>query len=1291
MAEAQVIGKVAVKVFPNTKTFKKDLEKQLKKIEKKLKPVNVKVEFNEAKVEADAKALQKKVQAALGKATIGVDFRDPGSIEAGIAKIQAALSKLREVPIELDLKNREQLQEELAKLTEARFINLEVNTSDTGSIQAAINRINTELAKIRAIEIPVGLNEADLLAELANLEAMLPESEEIDLRLKLYVDPSSMSSLEAAIKQVEAELAKTNQIEIPVDLDRDSLLNLHDRLSQELADIATVEITIDHGDLSSVKRAIARIDAELEKVFSRTISLKADPDSLKQMRDDLQAQLDQVEMTQKLEIDAQVNLDRQKLQLLVDRVNDALSDITWAPSVDEAKLEKTMAEIESTLIRIEELDASITVDMDPLSKRKVELEILALKRRLESLKADINPTVDKEKLAVAEGLLKLLTRTRDVVIKPVIDNAAFRRSMRFLGQLSGGRILFDKFDVFVNFMNNFDKYAPKIAQFGLGIAGLGAAAISSVANMLSLAGSITTVAMAAIPLPGILGGMIVGLGASVIALKDFKNQIPQVTGLWTEMQNVIKRNFWDVARKPIAEMVNTLFPAFTRELKATSTALGGFFGSFARELTQKLGPALGGMFASLNESIKIATNSTGAVANIIKVLGQFGASYLPRLAQWFVDVTDKFNQFLTKAYEDGSLKRWADAGIQALADLGTVLWQIIRIFGGLISAAQEAGGSVLSSLADGLKKVADIVNSPLFHDSLVGVFKSAFAAMHSIATIAGPAVAGFFQQLAVLLNAILPMVGTAIGTLVRDIAKALSTPELTRGFTALFAGITRGVQALTPIWVPLAKAIGMLGEPLGLLIDLMAQLLTSGLKSLLPTMEAIMPSITKLIKVLGDGLLTVMEALEPVWEDVADAFAEFLSSGVVPAVTKAVDALVPVLVDLAPILGDVATTILEGLTPVLPILAKCFEDVMEKLGPLLPKLIEDLAPILPVLAEAIVDIVGAVAPLLPKLAELLENLEPLVPAMVSLAIFALPLVVGAIKAVAGVIGFVIDVINWLADVITWIVEKVQEVSDKINDFLDGVSKKGEEFRAWLSEMWPKLWAGIQQYFSMKIEEIKRIWNGALDGIGFYLSSKLDGIKRAWNGAWDAVGAYLSMKWNSIKESCSTALSSVTGFFSGLPGKITGALGDLGQLLVKAGKSVIDGFVNGIKDKFGAVKDTLGDLTDKLFGWKGPPERDRVILFDAGQLVIDGFVRGLESRYDVVRKSLRGLTDDVAGTDMGAINVPGMSTRLNQLAGQANNGGPAAQRILNYYAAPGSSISSEEDLFTAAGRSRMGAF
>lgn len=175
-----------------------------------------------------------------------------------------------------------------------------------------------------------------------------------------------------------------------------------------------------------------------------------------------------------------------------------------------------------------------------------------------------------------------------------------------------------------------------------------------------------------------------------------------------------------------------------------------------------------------------------------------------------------------------------------------------------------------------------------------------------------------------------------------------------------------------------------------------------------------------------------------------------------------------------------------------------------------------------------------------------------------------------------------------------------------------------------------------------------------------------------------------------------ANSAVTGAMTALASLVT--IPNPARLLLDAGKSVISGFISGISSMFGSVQTKLNSLTAMLPDWKGPRSTDQVILREAGQLVIEGFIDGLEDRFRDVRSTLGDLTDMVEGTDIGAPSLTspddlvGVSSRARrQIAASAAETSRGGDRILNYHAAPGSSIDSEEDLFAAANRGRMVGF
>jgi phage-related protein len=170
-------------------------------------------------------------------------------------------------------------------------------------------------------------------------------------------------------------------------------------------------------------------------------------------------------------------------------------------------------------------------------------------------------------------------------------------------------------------------------------------------------------------------------------------------------------------------------------------------------------------------------------------------------------------------------------------------------------------------------------------------------------------------------------------------------------------------------------------------------------------------------------------------------------------------------------------------------------------------------------------------------------------------------------------------------------------------------------------------------------------------------SAWNAVKTATSTAWNAIRTAVSTAWGKIKSAVSTGIAAVRsaidglssipgkvgGFFQraydavrdkigaivdfvrGLPGKITGALGNIGSILYSAGASVIQGFLDGIQSAFGRVRDTLSNLTNLLPDWKGPATKDEKILRPSGQKVIGGFVTGLEDEYGSVKSSLHGLT------------------------------------------------------------------
>jgi hypothetical protein len=188
-------------------------------------------------------------------------------------------------------------------------------------------------------------------------------------------------------------------------------------------------------------------------------------------------------------------------------------------------------------------------------------------------------------------------------------------------------------------------------------------------------------------------------------------------------------------------------------------------------------------------------------------------------------------------------------------------------------------------------------------------------------------------------------------------------------------------------------------------------------------------------------------------------------------------------------------------------------------------------------------------------------------------------------------------------------------------------------------------------------------------------SAWNAVKTATSTAWNAIRTAVSTAWGKIKSAVSTGIAAVKsaieglssipgkvgGFFQraydavkdkigsivdfvkGLPGKITGVLGNMGSILYDAGASIINGLLNGIKDAVAGVIDFVGGIAGRIRDAKGPESYDKKLLIPAGNWIIGGLQEGLESQYGSVHKSLQGFSRSLSVT--GTTTTAGMDAAL----------------------------------------------
>lgn len=226
-------------------------------------------------------------------------------------------------------------------------------------------------------------------------------------------------------------------------------------------------------------------------------------------------------------------------------------------------------------------------------------------------------------------------------------------------------------------------------------------------------------------------------------------------------------------------------------------------------------------------------------------------------------------------------------------------------------------------------------------------------------------------------------------------------------------------------------------------------------------------------------------------------------------------------------------------------------------------------------------------------------------------------------------------------------------------------------------VWNSIAAGIRALKAV----ITSVWNSIKNAISAAMNSIVSvvksGISRVKSGI-AAVGTVVTTvrnAFNRAKTAVSTALSGVISIVKALPGKITSALGNLGSLLYDKGKSLVQGFINGIKSMIGkvgsAAKSVVGAVTKFLPGSPaevGPLSGKGYVLLRAQRFVTD-FAKGITSKSGVAESAASKMIKATAAVIPGYTATPGshalgtlLASDRSPLSASAISSGRATQPV-----------------------------
>lgn len=250
--------------------------------------------------------------------------------------------------------------------------------------------------------------------------------------------------------------------------------------------------------------------------------------------------------------------------------------------------------------------------------------------------------------------------------------------------------------------------------------------------------------------------------------------------------------------------------------------------------------------------------------------------------------------------------------------------------------------------------------------------------------------------------------------------------------------------------------------------------------------------------------------------------------------------------------------------------------------------------------------------------------------------------------------------------IQWVWGLIKEATtatwDAITSFLSGAWNVIKTSAEWVWNLLKTIVTAVWDFLKPYIE-------GVVNAISTIITGAWNIIKSATETVWNTTKGIISTVWEAIKSIITAArdrviaiidgiraiIDKVRGFFDelknaasggtgslvdfvkGIPGRILGAIGDLGSLLYNKGKELVQGLINGISNMIGKLKDKVGDLVGVVGRFlpgspakEGPLSGKGYVLL-RGQRMVGDFAAGILRAGSKAKAAIAGVISGAAGS------------------------------------------------------------
>lgn len=189
--------------------------------------------------------------------------------------------------------------------------------------------------------------------------------------------------------------------------------------------------------------------------------------------------------------------------------------------------------------------------------------------------------------------------------------------------------------------------------------------------------------------------------------------------------------------------------------------------------------------------------------------------------------------------------------------------------------------------------------------------------------------------------------------------------------------------------------------------------------------------------------------------------------------------------------------------------------------------------------------------------------------------------------------------------------------------------------------WSQVWGALKKVTlavtGAIVNAAKSVWN--------WLKQNWPYLLGILTGPIGMAAVAIIKNWSKITSAAKAAFNAVVSFFRSVPSRITGAIGNIGSLLYRKGKDVVQGFFNGLLYVWNKVTGWIKGLAGWIKAHKGPLSLDMKLLEPAGRALMHGLKVGLLGGFEPIKDIVSGAAGTIRngfsglfGTIGGALGI-----------------------------------------------------